>query len=225
MKFLIATLILICCHIEVCAQNIFDSTAFDNNFVFNDGIYASLEELKYNSPSYLNCELEIDKGQTSIRLDGLYYFNSRHTRLKYESPLYAIVVDGHLSLFYKNQLNSIFLKGAVSTFILKEIVTTTNYQPMNNMGYPGYGGPSMPVTTSHEEINIYFLDFHTGMIAKVDKDNLDPIIKRDAVLYESFNKIKGDSNHKKSYPFISQYNARNRVYIMILPVQDLDSGQ
>ena len=91
------------------------------------------------------------------------------------------------------------------------------------MGYgsPGYGGPPTLVKTSHVEINIYFLDFQTGMIAKVEKDNLEPIIMRDSTLYESFVKIKGDSNHKKSYPFISQYNTRNSVYILILPMQNI----
>jgi hypothetical protein len=135
-------------------------------------------------------------------------------------------VEGHLSLFYKNKLNSVFLKGAISTFILKEIITTTSYQPMNNMGYgyPGYGvGTSTPVTTTHEEVNIYFLDFITGLIAKADKENLESIIQRDPVLYESFKKIKGDPNNKKSYPFISQYNTQNRVYIRTLPTHGADA--
>jgi hypothetical protein len=226
MRFLIGILIFIC-HIQTYAQSTFDSIAFDNNFAFNNGIYTSLQELKYNSPSYPDCELELDKNQQSISFDKLYYINSRHTRLKYESPLYAIVVDGHLSIFYKDQFSSIFLKGAISTFILKEIVTTTTYQP-NNMGYgyPGYGGgASVPVTSSHLEVNIYFLDFMTGVIAKADKNNLGPIIKRDAVLYESFNKIKGDSNNKKSYPFISQFNTRNPFYIMVLPAQNAEADQ
>lgn len=227
MRFLVG-IVLFIFHLQAHAQNTFDSTVFDNNFVFNNGIYTSLEELKYNSPSYPDCELELDKNQESISFDNLYYINSRKTRLKYESALYAIVVDGHLSIFYNKQLNSVFLKGAISTFILKEVVTTTTHHPNNNMGYgyPGYGtGPSMPVTTSHVEVNIYFLDFITGIISKVDKDNLDPIIKRDAELYASYSKIKGDSNHKKSYPFISQYNARNKVYIMVLPVQDEETDQ
>ncbi len=226
MRFLIVGLILFFCT-EARAQNSFDSTVFDNTFVFNNGIYTSLEELKYNSPSYPDCELELDKDQESISFENLYYINSRKTRLKFESPLYATVVDGHLSVFYKNQLNSIFLKGALSTFILKEIVTTTSYQPMNNMGmgYPGYGGTSMPVTTSHVEVNIYFLDFQTGLIAKVEKENLEPVIKRDAALYDGFKKIKGDSNHKKSYPFISQYNTRNPVYIMVVPAENTENDQ
>lgn len=227
MRFLVG-IVLFIFHLQAHAQTSFDSAVFDNNFVFNNGIYTSLEELKYNSPSFPDCELELDKNQESIDFDKLYYMNSRRTRLKYESALYAIVVDGHLSLFYNKQLNSVFLKGALSTFILKEVVTTTTQQPMNNMGYgyPGYGtGSTTPVTTSHVEINIYFLDFLTGAILKVDKDNLEPVIKRDPVLYESFSKIKGDSNHKKSYPFISQYNARNRVYIMVPPVQDTDTDQ
>ena len=220
MRFLI--FILFCFHLETRAQNVFDSAVFDNNFIFNNGIYTSLEELKYNSPRYLECELEIDKNKGEITLDKLYFINSRKTRLKYESPLYATVVDGHLSLFYSKQLNSVFLKGSLSTFILQEVVTTTHYQ-QNTIGYgsPGYGGPSTPVTTSHVEINIYYLDFQTGMVAKVDKDNLEPIIMRDATLYENFKKIRGDSNHKKSYPFISQYNARNLVYIKISPVQNI----
>lgn len=203
----------------------FDSAVFDNNFEFKNGIYTSFEELKYNSPRYPDAELELNKDQELKNTDQLYYFNVFKTRLKFESRLYATVVDGRLSVFYKDQLNSIFLKGAISTFILKEIVTTTNYQPQPSYGYgnPGYGSPSVPITTSSLEVNIYFLDFITGIIAKVDRDNLEPIIQRDALLYDSFKKIKGDANNKKSYPFISQYNTRNPVYIMILHVNDIEN--
>ena len=218
----IVTSIFLLFHLSIFAQVGFDSAAFNNYFVFNNGIYTSLEELKYNSPRYPNCELELEKGQETIYMDKLHYINSRQTRLKYESYLYATVVDGHLSIYYNDQLNAVFLKGAISTFILKEIVTTAQYQSQNNMGlgYPGYGSPgysqTTPVTTSHLEVNIYFLDFETGTILKVDKDNLAPIIQRDSVLYESFKKIKGDSNNKKSYPYISQYNSQHTVYIKVV---------
>lgn len=227
MRFLILPLILIT-HIQVHAQNVFDSLAFDNGFQFHNGIYTSLDELKYNSPSYPDCELEIDinnqQQHLQIKLDQLYYINSRQTRLKFESPLFATVVEGHLSIFYKNELSSVFLKGALSTFILKELVTTTHYPTGSALG-SSYGIASVPYTTTSIETNIYFLDFQTGLIAKVDKDNLDPIIRRDPVLYESFKKIKGDSNHKKSYPFISQYNTRNPVYILVLPAPTDETGQ
>ena len=197
----------------------FDSILFDNKTVFKNGIYSTLEELKYNSPRYPDSELELEKNQDRIYLNTLYYRNSRNTRLKFESSLYATVVEGRLSIFYDNQLNPVFLKGAISTFILNEIVTTTTYMPQNNMGYgyPGYGS-TVPVTTSSVEVNIYCLDFATGFISKVNKENLEPIIMRDPVLYSSFKKIRSDANNKKSYPFISQYNTRNPMYIYVLPV-------
>lgn len=224
MRFLIILILLIFCR-EICAQSSFDSIAFDNTFLFKNGIYTSLDELKYNSPSYVDCELDLDKNLQSIDLNQLYYINSRKTRLKFESPLYATVIDGHLSIFYKNQLSAVFLKGAISTFILKELVTTVHYPTGNTLGNAGYGIIAPPYTTTSVEISICFLDFQTGSIAKVDKGNLDPIIRRDATLYESFRKIKGDTNHKNSYPFISQYNTRNPIYIMVLPVQDIESDQ
>lgn len=217
------SLCLFFCISRLFAQVGFDSVAFDNKTIFNNGIYTSLEELKYNTPRFPDGELELEKNQKKVNLTDLYYFNKNNTRLKFEANLYAIVVDGHISLFYDNQLNSIFLKGAISTFILNEIVTTTTYQQQSNMGYgypgvygiPGSGMPTqnVPVTTSHKEVNIYYLDFLTGMIAKVNKENLEPIIMRDPVLHTSFKKIKGDSKNKKSYPFISQYNERNKTYI------------
>jgi hypothetical protein len=228
---LISAVLLVFFHVTVFAQANPDSSVFNNSFVFNNGIYTSLEELKENAPRFLNCELDLDKKNEKIYTEDLHYINSRKTRLKYEAPLYAVVADGRLSIFYKTKLNTIFLKGALSTFILEEVVTTTQY-PQNNAGgygypgygYPGYGmGPSMPITTSHVETNIYFLDYETGIIEKVSRENLEPFIYRDAVLYESFKKIKGDSNHRKSYPFISQYNTRNPVYIAILPEENTDN--
>ena len=100
MRFLVGILIF-AFHIQTHAQNVFDSLVFDNSFVYNNGIYTSLEELKYNSPSYPDCVLDLDKNQETINFEKLYFINSRNTRLKYESALYAIVDDGHLSIFYK----------------------------------------------------------------------------------------------------------------------------
>jgi hypothetical protein len=210
------------------AQMSFDSAVFNNKTIFKNGIYTCLQEIKYNTPRYPDGELELEKSQSRIDLNTLYFRNSVNTRLKFDADLFATVVDGHLSIFYDNQLNSVFLKGAISTFILNEIVTTTSYMPRNNMGYgsPGYGypgsnvsgnGSNVAVTTSHEETNIYCLDFVTGIILKVNKENLEPIIMRDCTLYTSFEKIGSDANNKKSYPFISQYNTRNPVYIKMLP--------
>lgn len=215
MRYTITGILLFFFQISLFAQVGFDSIVFSNNFVFKNGIYTSLEELKYNSPRYPDCELDIEKKDDDINTKELYYINSRQTRLKFMATLYATVVDGHLALFYKNQMNSIFLKGAISTFILRELVTSTSYQPNSGYGTHGFGGPSMPITTTSLEVNIYYLDFQTGMVAKVNRDNLEPIIMRDVILYESFKKIKGDANNKKSYPFISQYNTRNPVYIMV----------
>jgi len=211
------------------AQISFDSAVFDNNTIFKNGIYTSLQEIKYNTPRYPDGELELEKNQSRIDLNKLYFRNNANRRLQFDAILFATVVDGHLSIFYDNQLNSIFLKGAISTFILNELVTTTSYMPRNNMGY-GYSGNGYPgnganvvVTTSHEETNIYCLDFVTGIILKVNKENLEPIIMRDGTLYTSFKKIGSDANNKKSYPFISQYNTRNPVYIKMLPdVPNLD---
>jgi hypothetical protein len=203
------------------AQISFDSVAFDNKTIFKNGMYTSPKEIKYNKRRYPDGELELEKNQSRIDLNKLYFRNSANRRLQFDANLFATVVDGHLSIFYDKQLNSVFLKGAISTFILNEIVTTTNYMPRNNMcyGYPSYGypGSNVAVTSSHEETNIYCLDFVTGIILKVNKENLEPIIMRDVTLYEGFKKIGNDANNKKSYPFISQYNTRNPVYIKILP--------
>ncbi len=50
-------------------------------------------------------------------------------------------------------------------------------------------------------------------------------MKRDAGLYERFKKIKADSKNKKSYPYISQYNARNPFYIIQFNVETESPGQ
>lgn len=207
------------------AQIGYDSVLFSNSFTFADGIYKTLEELKTNSPGFPDCRLDVENNTGMINTADLYYTNARKTRLLYNASLYATVVDGRISIFYKNKLNALFLRGAISTFILQEVVTTTQYQQQSmGYGYPGFG-PAVPVTTSHVETNIYFLDYETGMILKVEKDNLAPVIQRDTELYAQFSKIKGDSNHKKSYPFISQYNSRNPVYIRILQKENAEHDQ
>jgi len=197
------------------AQFILDSAVFDNNVKLKNGIYTTLVELQFNSPKYEDCELDLENQRSEISFLNLNYITSGQVRKPYEDDIFATVVEGRLFIFYHNYLSAVFLKGAISTFILNEMITRTYYPSttQSTYGNPMYASP--PTTYTDVETNIYFLDFKTGDIKEVDIDNLDPIIERDSVLYESYQKIKSDPKNKKSYPYISLYNTRNPIYVYI----------
>lgn len=205
------------------AQSILDSAIFSNNFKLAKGIYTSLLELQYNSPKYLNCELDLENQTSKIYFSKLYYINSSQIRNPYTDAIFAYVVEGNLFIFHHDHLSPIFLRGAISTFILKERITTTNYPstPSSTYGSPQYG--TSPTTSSSIETNIYFFDFKTGIKERVNIENLDTVIKRDSLLYHTFKTIKTDARDKKAYSYVSQYNARNPVYILFFKEPDLSN--
>ena len=209
---LISTLLFLFLNFALSAQTQMDSVVFDGRLILTDGIYATFEELVNNTPRFVSAKLEFEKNNKSIDLNNLYYFTKSGTRLKYINPLFATVVHGHLAIYHSSQMNSVFVRAALSTFIVQEVVTQT----YNSSSDPSGMGGGNPVTTTTVEMNIYFLDLKTGNILRVEKENLDPIIQRDSTLYSSFKKIKSDTNHKKSYPYISQYNDRNKFYIKVI---------
>ncbi|WP_299253468.1 hypothetical protein [uncultured Cytophaga sp.] len=202
MKKTITCIILAFFAITLFAQTEYDSMLFDNSLLLKNGIYTSLKEVRSNTPKFPNCELEIGAIQDKINVDNLFYINSNNTRLKFEANLYATVINGRLFIFYKSQLNPIFLKAAISTFMIKEWVSV----PANDADRSTVGNGQIKIT-------MYFLDYTSGVIAKVDKKTLEPIITRDPALSASFKKIKKDPDNKKSFPFISKYNARHKVYV------------
>ncbi|MGN6645989.1 MAG: hypothetical protein ACTHJT_05615, partial [Cytophaga sp.] len=191
-----------------------------------NGIYTSAIELRYNSPKYPDCSLELNSLTDKVPTTNLYYVSSQDIKHKFEDNIFAMVREGILYIFYHNYFSPVFQRGSICTFILKEVQTTTYYPSGSSVGTAGTTMHSgVPVTTSHTTMNIYFMDFQSGIIEKVKKENLDPIIKRDAVLYERFKKIKGDPKNKKSYPYISQYNARNPYYIILVREVTENTGQ
>ena len=212
--------------LHVFAQSaVLDSTVFDNTFSFQNGIYTSAVELRYNSPSYPDCTFELNNLTDKLPTN-LYYINSQNIKHQFEDNIFAMVREGILYIFHHNYFSPVFQRGSLCTFILKEVHTSTYYPSGSSVGTTGTTmHTGAPVTTSHTTTTIYFMDFRSGIIEKVKKENLDPIIKRDAVLYERFKKIKGDPKNKKSYPYISQYNARNPFYIVLFKVEAENTGQ
>lgn len=220
MKFVVI-LFIICIQTSCFAQSMIDSVIFNNNFKLAKGIYTSLLELQYNAPKYPDCEIDLENQNSRISFSNLYYINSAQIRNPYTDALFAYVVEGNLFIFHHNYLSPIFLRGAICTFILKERITTTNYSltPSDTYGNSQYGTGSS--TSSSVETNVYFFDFKTGITERVNIESLDPVIKRDSVLYHTFTKIITDPRDKKAYSFVSQFNARNPVYILIFKEPDL----
>lgn len=221
------TLLIFFIQLTVFAQSpVLDSCVFDNTFSFKNGVYTSLVELRYNSPKYPDCIFELNSLTDKISPVDLYYVSSRGIKHKFDDNVIAMVREGVLYIFHHNYFSPVFQRGAICTFILKEVQTTTYYPSGTSAGPNGTTMQSgVPVTTSHTSVNIYFMDFQSGIIEKVKKENLEPIIKRDAVLYERFKKIKSDPKNKKSYPYISQYNTRNLFYIILFNVEVENTGQ
>jgi hypothetical protein len=167
MKKTVTSIALLFFAITLFAQADYDSLVFDNNVVLKNGIYTSCYEIRTNSPQYTDCELEMENIRKKIHIDYLFFINSNNTRLKFESNLFAIVSNGRIYLFCINQLNPVFLKAAISTFMVKDVV----YSPTSNYG-SNYDNYKIKTT-------MYFLDYETGVIDKITKENLTPIITRD----------------------------------------------
>lgn len=185
------------------AQN--DSVVVDRDFIFKNGIYATFDEVRTNSPKYPNLmfELREDRLTKSKIIYAEKAINS--------DSIFAIVQNGKLSIRFDNDYRKLILVGSLCTFFIETYKLSppsfdqTTYIPGIDGGI-FIGGKRSP------DLDVYCLDLKTGYIDRLECDYMDEILKRDNFLYVDYSLASKKERKKTLYSYVLKYNSRNPTY-------------
>lgn len=193
------------------AQQTTDSTLFDRNFRFNDGIFLSFNDVKSNSPiPKSNIITSVDKNLfnfydllfdqknfTVIMLDG--------TEETFKpSQIWGYSSEGHLYINYNGYFSLVPVLGAICHFIATEEVFDN---------YSGGYYDQYYSTGSHIQTFQAIIDFTTGQLNYFTTQNIEPIFARDTILYKEWSELSKNKKRKLIFVYLQKFNERNHVYL------------
>ena len=170
-----------------------EMSVFNNQVELTEGVYTSLSEVLNNSPKYNDCRFETKVGFWFGNMS-IYYFDKTGTRHEFNDTILFVVEDGNRYVRYKNYFCKLILTGAISTFYIENtVVYSSNF--------------------ANTQTVLFYWDIQTGIMDKVNVDNMDEILKRDSSIYSTYSEIPNSTKKKTLYSYILKYNAHNPIYI------------
>ena len=173
------------------AQN--ENAPFNSKFRLKNGIYTSNKEILNNDPRYPDYTLELYShplfGEAKFN-----YYSDDSIKKPYTDRLFALVKNGILVIYFRNEFRRLVVTGPVSIFFTE---ITTSYAN-------GY---------SHTEDKMYYFDLKTGNIDKLNPGNLKEIFMRDHFLFTAYSKSSDSRKKRTLYATVIKYNQRNPILI------------
>lgn len=201
-----------------------DSMLLTKNFLFADGLYFNLEQLRQNQPAYPLSALELHSftnPQTSLTQLDSVVLKANNKPLQLDSIL-AICLDGVPSLRVpKAEINrelpnfaALKLRGKICYFTYpdyrKKLVKVAAYNPMTGLPYR-HG-----VVEREQEVFVEkMLHFQTGVIADFSVENLLSWIQDDPLLIETLTELPKSEQQEKLFKCLLIYVDRNPAFIMM----------
>ncbi len=201
-----------------------DSVLLTKNFLFADGLYFNLEQLRQNQPAYPLSALELHSftnPQTSLTQLDSVVLKANNKPLQLDSIL-AICLDGVPSLRVpKAEINrelpnfaALKLRGKICYFTYpdyrKKLVKVAAYNPMTGLPYR-HG-----VVEREQEVFVEkMLHFQTGVIADFSVENLLSWIQDDPLLIETLTELPKSEQQEKLFKCLLIYVDRNPAFIMM----------
>jgi hypothetical protein len=169
------------------------SSAFNAKFKLKNGIYTSNHEILNNDPKYPDFVLEVNEFTAFGK--AIYSFYSESSgRQAYTDSLYAVVKNGILTIYFRNEFRRLIVTGTISLFFIDN---TTSYA--NNY--------------SHTENKLFFFNLLSGEIKKMNCHNLEPVFMQDDFVYSEYLKSSKLNREKILYSTVVKYNQHNPVFI------------
>ena len=209
-----------------------DSVMYHKDFKFQDGIYKTFKEFKFNSPSIKPQEIIVAnthdffgniKDQTTIiqykTEDGV------HEKLKTKNT-WGYCKDGKLHILLRNYKTTHYFDmedpsinvgaGYYDLEIIGNIMQAVvegyedNYAPPTDInGAPVRGGGHSGFSTI-----VKFIDFETGESYDYNVKNFMKMIKKDQQLFQEYTNIKPTRKKKQMiFLYLKRFNNRNPIYI------------
>jgi hypothetical protein len=201
-----------------------DSVLLTKNFLFADGLYFNLEQLRQNQPAYPLSALELHSftnPQSSLTQLDSVVLKANNKPLQLDSIL-AICLDGVPSLRVpKAEINrelpnfaALKLRGKICYFTYpdyrKKQVKVAAYNPMTGLPYR-HG-----VVEREQEVFVEkMLHFQTGVFADFSVENLLSWIQDDPLLIETLTELPKSEQQEKLFKCLLIYVDRNPAFIMM----------
>jgi hypothetical protein len=189
-------------------------------FKFNDGIYLSFSQLKYNKPvpvARVLSETDHDDPDFFNKLlenKQISYFDDFGVQQTVSvEKIWGFSRNGVVYIRISNNFSRITVIGSICHFVAN--ITTYNsryYDPYYYNPYY-YRYSSTPSSTSTTEMRQYLLDFETGKILDYDVQGLEVLLMKDPELYDEFAALKTKKKKQMKFLYIRKFNERNPLFI------------
>ncbi|MBL8003220.1 MAG: hypothetical protein JNL05_14805 [Flavobacteriales bacterium] len=183
-------------------------------FDLHEGIYLGFEDLRDDRPSLPLARLKDAKGAPLPDLaGGRQVFVSDSTGALVQVDLDRIWGLCSNNTVYIHAGDGLFRIGMMGS--LCHVLYERSYRDWSNVGYYGPMSPmGGPVTRTVQEQRV--LDMATGELRPLTSEGLDPLIRRDEVLYEEWNAVPPKKRKEELlFQFIRRYNDRNALYFPV----------
>jgi len=195
---------------------------YSPEFMFNDGIYLSFDQLKNNrpipvarlvsqndhsSPDFYTKLLEEKKViffddfgvQQTVAVDKIWGFSRN-------GIVYVRIGDNY---------SRITVVGSICHFVAN--ITTYSSRYYDPYSYnPYYNRYSAnPPTSTTTEMRQFLLDFETGKILEYDVQGVEVLLMKDPELYDEFEALGNKKKKQMKFLYIRKFNDRNPLYIPV----------
>jgi hypothetical protein len=165
-----------------------------SNFVFNNGIYSSFDELIKNNPKFPDCKFDMSRPNIGYPKN-FYYYDEKNVRQHYNDYLFAVVDHGILFLWFNYFFFRQYYLGRIGIFY------ETTWHSYSQNKYD-----------SDMDIQC-ILDFNSGKISFLNqKSILESINGVIDISEDSTKKIK-KLNTLELIPVIMKFNDNHAIYI------------
>jgi hypothetical protein len=198
------------------------------DFRFNDGIYLNFDQVKLNSPipkAKLLTSVDYNDREffkKIFEMDKIYFYDGMGMRQEIEkNTIWGYSRNGVLYIQIQGNFNRITFVGTICHFVA-DITTNESrynspygyydpyYSPYGYSNYYspyGYYSPYRQSNISRTELKQYLIDFESGKILLLMKDN---------VLYEEYVQLSKKKKKELMFVYIRKFNEKNPLFI---PVQ------
>lgn len=170
-----------------------DYTIYSNNFDFKQGIYLSFNEFKSNSPGLIE---EFER-----RGNNILVFNDSAKKFLAVNPnsVWGYCYDNNVYISAEGGFWKIVNVGQLSQFTA---IVITKFQTVDTFGFP--------IERYSKVLSQLFLDFNTGEVKRLKKENLLPYLEETNILSKKAEKkLKSEEGLIMA---LKEYNKLNPIY-------------
>jgi len=206
---------------------------YSPDFIFNEGIYLDINQVKKNAPIPKTRILSNDNindfnfFKNLVEKEMIFYYNDLGMREEVKiDKVWGFSRNGTLFINYNGNFNRIPVVGSICHFISNiTVVTERYYDRFNDPFYYDrfYGGyynnpsyyRSYPSRSSKNEMRQYLLDFETGEILPYDRKTVELLLMKDTDIYDEYQGLRRRKKKQLKFFYLRKYNEKHPLFFPV----------